>query len=203
MKSWLKLIYGLLLGLLLGGVILLIAKPATGDAIALIPAPSATPSRQPSPTKTPEPILVQISGKVVSPGIYSLQQDARLQDLIDLAGGLAADADKNRVNGAALLRDGDYFYIPGVDETIPETAANSPVNLNVDLDSEYDYPLDLNTATQEALESLPGIGPTKAEDIIAYRDLHGRFTSVDELSNVSGIGEVTVESLREYLYVEP
>lgn len=203
MKSWLKLIYGLLLGLLLGGVILLIAKPATGDAIALISAPSATPSRQPSPTNTPEPILVQISGKVVSPGIYSLQQDARLQDLIDLAGGLAADADKNRVNGAALLRDGDYFYIPGVDETIPETAANSPVNLNVDLDSEYDYPLDLNTATQEALESLPGIGPTKAEDIIAYRDLHGRFASVDELTNVSGIGEVTVESLREYLYVEP
>ena len=203
MKSWFKLIYGLLLGLLLGGVILLIAKPATGDAIALISAPSATPSRQPSPTNTPEPILVQISGKVVSPGIYSLQQDARLQDLIDLAGGLAADAEKNRVNGAALLRDGDYFYIPDVDETIPETAANSPVNLNVDLDSEYDYPLDLNTATQEALESLPGIGPTKAEDIIAYRDLHGRFTSVDELSNVSGIGEVTVESLREYLYVEP
>ena len=203
MKSWLKLIYGLLLGLLLGGVILLIAKPATGDAIALIPAPSATPSRQPSPTKTPEPILVQISGKVVSPGIYSLQQDARLQDLIDLAGGLAADAEKNRVNGAALLRDGDYFYIPDVDETIPETASNSPVKLNVDPDSEFVYPLDLNTATQEALESLPGIGPTKAEDIIAYRDLHGRFTSVDELSNVSGIGEVTVESLREYLYVEP
>jgi competence protein ComEA len=203
LKSWLKLVYGLLLGLLLGGVILLIAKPATGDAIALISAPSATPSRQPSPTKTPEPILVQISGKVVSPGIYSLQQDARLQDLIDLAGGLAADADENRVNGAALLRDGDYFYIPDVDEIIPENAANSPVNLNVDLDSEYDYPLDLNTATQEALESLPGIGPTKAEDIIAYRDLHGRFTSVDELSNVSGIGEVTVESLREYLYVEP
>lgn len=203
MKSWLKLIYGLLLGLLLGGVILLIAKPATGDAIALISAPSATPSRQPSPTNTPEPILVQISGKVVSPGIYSLQQDARLQDLIDLAGGLAADAEKNRVNGAALLRDGDYFYIPDVDETIPETAANSPVKLNVDPDSEFVYPLDLNTATQEALESLPGIGPTKAEDIIAYRDLHGRFTSVDELSNVSGIGEVTVESLREYLYVEP
>jgi competence protein ComEA len=203
LKSWLKLIYGLLLGLLLGGVILLIAKPATGDAIALISAPSATPSRQPSPTNTPEPILVQISGKVVSPGIYSLQQDARLQDLIDLAGGLAADAEKNRVNGAALLRDGDYFYIPDVDETIPETAANSPVKLNVDPDSEFVYPLDLNTATQEALESLPGIGPTKAEDIIAYRDLHGRFTSVDELSNVSGIGEVTVESLREYLYVEP
>ena len=203
MKSWFKLVFGLLLGLLLGGVILLLAKPATGDAIALIPAPSATPSKQPSPTQTPEPILVQISGKVVSPGIYPLPQDARLQDLIDLAGGLTADADENRVNGAALLRDGDYFYIPDVDEIIPETASNSPVKLNVDPDSEFVYPLDLNTATQEALESLPGIGPSKAEDILAYRDAHGRFTSVDELVNVSGIGEVTVESLRDYLYVEP
>lgn len=203
MKTGVKLVYGLLLGLLIGGVILLIAKPDSGDAITLLPAPSATPSRQPAPTKTPEPILVQISGEVAVPGIYSLLQDARLQDLIVLAGGLTVDADENRVNGAALLRDGDYFYIPAEDETIPDIATNSPVRMHVDPDSEFVYPLDLNTASQEALESLPGIGPTKAEDILAYRDAHGPFTSVDELVNVSGIGEATVESIRDYLYVEP
>ena len=203
MKTWLKFIYGLLLGLLLVGVILLIAKPDSGEAITLLPAPSVTPSKQPAPTQTPEPILVQISGKVDSPGIYSLRQGARLQDLITLAGGLTVDADENRVNGAAILRDGDYFYIPAVDEIIPDIATNSPVRMNVDPDSEFVYPLDLNTASQEALESLPGIGPTKAEDILAYRGAHGPFTSVDELVKVSGIGEATVESIRDYLYVEP
>ncbi len=203
MKPWVKLVYGPLVVLLIGGVILLIAKPDSGDAITLLPAPSLTPSEQPSPTNTPEPILVQISGEVASPGIYALQQDARLQDLITLAGGLTVNADNIRVNGAALLRDGDYFYIPAMDEAIPETAANSTFNLNVDPDSEFNYPLDLNTASQEALESLPGIGPTKAEDILAYREAQGRFTSVEELLNVSGIGEATVESIREYLYVEP
>ena len=203
MKSWLKLVFGLLFGLLIGGVILLIAKPASGDAIVLLPAPSPTPSKQPSPSKTPEPFLVQISGQVVSPGIYSLHQDSRLQDLIAAAGGLTVNADESRINGAALLRDGDYFFIPAVDEDIPETAANSPANMNIDLDSEFEYPLDLNTASQEALDSLPGIGPAKAKDIITYRDEHGPFSSVDELENVSGIGEATVESLRDYLFVEP
>ena len=203
MKSWLKLIYGLLLGLLMGGVILLIAQPVRGGAIALLPAPSATPSKEPSPTKTSEPILVQVSGQVVSPGVYSLPQNARLQDLILLASGLTGEADESRINNAVPLRDGDYFYIPTIDEAIPETATNSTANLNVDPDSEFTYPLDLNTASQEALESLPGIGPAKAEDILAYRDAHGSFLSVDELTEVPGIGETTVESLRDYLFVEP
>lgn len=203
MKPWLWLVYGLLIGLLIGGVILLIANPSQGNAITLMPAPTATASPPPSPTKTPVSILVQIAGEVTSPGIYSLQKESRLQDLIALAEGLTINADTGRVNGAAILRDGDYFFIPAVDEVIPETAANSPANLNIDPDSEFDYPLDLNTASQEALESLPGIGPTKAEDIIVYREAHGPFTSVDELENVSGIGEATVETLLDYLYVEP
>ena len=203
MKSWLWLICGLLFGLLIGGVILLIANPAPGDAIALKPAPSATPSLPPSPTKTPEPMLAQISGEVLSPGIYPFQEGARLQDLIALAGGLTIGADEDRVNGAALLRNGDYFYIPAMDETIPETAANSPANMNINLDPQFEYPLDLNTANQEALESLPGIGPKKAEDILSYREQHGPFSSVDALVNVPGIGTITVDSLRDYLYVEP
>lgn len=203
MKSWLWLVYGLLLGLLIGGAILLIANPVPENMIALIPAPTATPSPAPGPTKTPTPIRVQISGEVQAPGIYPLQEGSRLQDLLSLAGGLTDAADIDRINGAALLRDGDYFYIPAVDEKIPETAANSPANLGVELDSQFSYPLDLNSASQEALESLPGIGPTKAEDIITYREVHGPFGNIDDLINVPGIGEVTIETLRDYLYVEP
>lgn len=203
MKSWLWLVYGLLLGLLIGGIILLISSPAPGNSIALIPVPSVTPSLPPLPTRTPEPILVQVSGEVSSPGIYSLEEGARLQELIALAGGLTGEADGDRINAVFLLHDGDYVYIPAVDEVIPETAANSPLNSNIDLDPEFDYPLDLNTASQKALESLPGIGPEKAEDILAYREAHGSFLSVDELINVPGIGEVTVDSLRDYLYVDP
>ena len=203
MKPWLTLIYGLLLGLLIGGLIILIANPSPGNAITLNPAPTATSTPLPSPTKTMEPILVQISGEVAAPGIYSLQKNARLDELIALAGGMTIEADLARVNEVALLHDGDYFYIPAEGEAIPETAANSSTNLTGDLDPQFEYPLDLNAADQEALESLPGIGPAKATDILAYREAHGGFTSIEELENVPGIGKATVESLLDYLYVEP
>lgn len=203
MKSWLLLVYGLLLGFLLAGVVLLVAQPAQGNTVVLLPAPTPTPTLPLSPTKTPQPIMVQVSGEVQSPGTYVLPKNARLQDLIEQAGGLTVNADEDRVNYAALLRDGDYYYIPAPEEAIPETAANAPTNLHAAQDPAFEYPLDLNTADQEALESLPGIGPTKAADILAYREAHGPFTGVDALVNVPGIGASTVESLREYVFVEP
>ncbi|QRN83783.1 helix-hairpin-helix domain-containing protein [Chloroflexota bacterium] len=199
-KPWLLLLSGLLIGLLAAGLILLIAQPRQGVPITLLPAPTATTTGLPLPTRTPEPILVQIGGAVHSPGVYSLNADARLEDLIVAAGNLTSDADLDRINVTMKLQDGEYYYLPAVNEDIPETAANAPGYIASD--NGFSYPLNLNTATQEELESLPGIGPSKAEDILIYREQHGPFATLDDLVNVSGIGDATVESLRDYLVVE-
>lgn len=203
MKPWLTLLTGVLLGLLAAGVILLIALPERGIPITLSPAPTLTPTSMPRSTPTPAPIQVLIKGQVTHPGIYYLDQASRLKDLINLAGGLTENADVQRVNDVFILRDGDYFYIPASGERIPETARNASGNNPLDDKNYFEYPLNLNTATQEALESLPGIGPSKAEDIIRYREQVGLFSTVDDLLNVPGIGPTTLESIREYLIIEP
>lgn len=202
MKPWLYIISGVLIGLLTAGAVLLISQPDRGVPIILKPAPSPTPSLMPRPTTTPVPIIVQIKGQVSNPGIYSLQNEPRLVNLLLLAGGLTDFADENRVNEALILRDGDYIYIPRIDEPIPETAKNAPGNIQVNT-LHLDYPLDLNTASQADLETLPGIGPSKAADIIAYREQVGQFETVDDLINVPGIGPTIFDSVREYLIVEP
>ena len=203
MKTWSYILMGILIGLLATGAILLIAQPNRGAPITLLPAPTATATALPRPSVTPAPIQVLIKGQVVNPGTYSLEKNARLVDLIKLAGGLTQQADQNRVNQAFLLRDGDYFYIPAVDEKIPDTARNAPGNNPLDDPSFFEYPLDLNTATQEALESLPGIGPSKAAEIITYRVQNGAFVSVDDLLNVPGIGPAILETIQDYLIIEP
>ena len=201
-KSWIMLLSGLLIGLLAAGAVILIAQPRQGIPITLVPAPSATATGLPLPTKTPEPILVQIGGAVQSPGVYSLPSGTRLEGLISASGGLTPDADQNQINLAVNLRDGDYYYLPVPGEDIPATAANAPGNMGNVSESGFTYPLDLNTATQEELESLPGIGPTKAAEILAYRDQNGPFATLEDLTRVTGIGTATVESLRDYLFVD-
>ena len=203
MKSWQLILTGVFIGLLVTGTILLISQPEQGGSITLVPAPSPTNTALPKPTSTATPLQVLIKGQVSKPGIYKLDKESRLLDLIKLAGGLTAQADASRINEIFILRDGDYFYIPSVGEIIPETARNAPGNNPLDDPSYFDYPLNLNEASQEALESLPGIGPSKAMDIIAYREQMGSFSSIDDLLNVPGIGPTILETIKEYLVVEP
>lgn len=203
MKPWQLLLTGILLGLLTGGAILLISQPERGVPIVLTPPPTPTHTALPKPTATIAPIEVMIRGQIASPGMYTLDRETRLKDLIELAGGLTVQADVDRINNVFLLRDGDYFYIPMVGEIIPETARNAPGNNPLDNPTYYDYPLNINTADQEAFESLPGIGPSKAADIIAFREHNGFFVTIDDLLNVPGIGPATLESIRDYLTIEP
>ena len=203
MKPWQILIFGILIGLLAAGIILLVNKPQQGSPIILNPAPTATKTQPPLATATAAPIQVQINGEVNHPGVYTCEKFSRLGDLITLAGGFTSNADQMQVNLAAILEDGDYFYIPAIDESLPEISRNSTVNIDIESEQEFEYPLNLNTATQEALESLPGIGPVKAAEIIAYREKIGEFLSIDELLNVKGIGPATLESIRSYLVVKP
>ena len=203
MKPWLLILTGVLIGLLATGAILLISQPERGVAIVLSPAPTPTNTAPPKPTATTAPIQVLIKGQIANPGIYILEPESRLLDLIALAGGLTELADENRVNNVFLLRDGDYFYIPSVGEIIPDTARNAPGNNPLDDPAFFDYPLNINEASQEAFESLPGIGPSKAADIIAFREQLGSFNSIEDLLDIPGIGPATLEAIREYLVIEP
>lgn len=203
MKPWVYILTGVLIGLLATGAILLLSQPDQGTPITLLPAPTPTQTASPKPTTTPAPIQVLIKGQIARPGVYTLEKESRLLDLIELAGGLTQLADENRVNDVFILRDGDYFYIPSPGEKIPEIARNAPGNNPLDDPTIFEYPLDINTTTQEALESLPGIGPSKAAEIITYRDQVGLFESVNDLLNVPGIGPTILESIREYLTIEP
>lgn len=202
MKKWYLVLYGFLLGLLSTGVILLISQRERGIPVTLNPAPTATQTMRPKATPSRVPIQVQIGGEIVNPGIFLVDEESRLADLITKAGGLTSAADNDRINFAALLHDGDYFFIPSIDQLIPETARNAPLNIDLDENSKFVYPFDLNEASQEALESLPGIGPEKAADILAYKEQFGPFSSVDDLLNVPGIGQKTLETIRDFLIVE-
>ncbi|NLN70870.1 MAG: hypothetical protein GX142_08845 [Chloroflexi bacterium] len=203
MKPWQLLLAGVLFGLLAAGAILLVSQPERGDPISLFPAPTITHTAPPKPTATIPPIQVLIKGEVNNPGIYLLDRENRLFDLIEIAGGLTEQADADRVNDVFLLRDGDYFYIPGLGEHIPDTARNAPGNNPLDDPSYFDYPLNINTASQEAFESLPGIGPAKAADIIAFREKNGGFTAIEDLLRVPGIGNATLDAIRDYLIIQP
>jgi len=203
MKPWQSIIFGILVGLLASGLILLIAQPDRGEPISLSPPPTPTRTLPPKPTSTPAPITVQISGEIQNPGVYTLDGTNRLGDLIDLSGGLTEDADLTRVNFAAIINDGDFIYITAYEEDLPINSRDTIINLPTEETDAIVYPLDLNKATQEALESLPGIGEVKASAIIAYRELIGGFTTVDELIYVNGIGPATLEAIRDLVAIEP
>lgn len=136
-----------------------------------------------------ETIVVDLKGAVKKPGIYHLPQGSRLYEVIEKAGGYGSDADVKLVNGAQLLSDGEGIYIPAVGEQ------------EMLLPSDKNGKINLNRATEEELQNLPGIGPSKAKAIIQYRQENGGFKNIDELKNVTGIGEKTFEKLKPEIII--
>lgn len=134
-------------------------------------------------------LYVHVLGAVEEPGLYVLDLDARLVDALAAAGGTTPDADLAAVNLARVLEDGEQVVVPaaGAAGGAPGSAAPPP----------GDDRIDLNAADQAALETLPRIGPALAERIIAWREENGRFTSVDDLLAVPGIGEKLLAGLRD------
>lgn len=137
------------------------------------------------------PLVVDVVGAVRRPGLYRLRQGTRIADAVALAGGSTAKADLALVNLAAPLADGEQVVVPsrspagGAIAASPPAAGASPA-----------APLDLNTATAEQLDGLPGIGPATAAKIIDFRQAHGAFHSVDELDAVPGIGPSRIAQLK-------
>lgn len=138
---------------------------------------------------------VDIKGAVKSPGMYQVDAEMRVFDVIELAGGFLAEADTDQVNFAQHVTDQMVIYVPKVGETAVSPAAAPGSSAESDL-------VNINTADAERLQTLPGIGPKKAAEIIQYRETNGSFQSVDELEKVAGIGKKTVEKLQQNITIE-
>jgi len=155
---------------------------------------SGAPSSAPAPSGSAGVrLVVDVAGKVRRPGVYRLPSGARVIDALAVAGGALPGVSTTALNLAAPLRDGQQVVV-GV--PVPASAASVPGGADVPAGSAAAGPIDLNTATLEQLQSLPGVGPVLAQHILDWRTQHGRFASVDQLNEVSGIGTVKFAALR-------
>jgi competence protein ComEA len=153
--------------------------------------------KEPETVKSVEKVYVDVKGEVVHPGLYEVRQGDRLKFVIDRAGGFTAEADKKVINLAVKVSDEMMIYVPKIGEIeTPRLDISIP-----GADSGKDG-ININTATQQEFETLPGIGPAKASTFIQYREENGPFKAIEEIKNISGVGEKTFEKLKEYIYVQ-
>jgi competence protein ComEA len=145
-------------------------------------------------------VVVHVAGAVVRQGLYRLEAGARVDDAVAAAGGPGGDADLDRINLAAPVADGERVYVPrrgeAVADPVPASGGGGRGGATAARGARPPAPLDLNTATVEQLEELPGVGPSIARAIVDHRTRHGRFRAVDDLLDVPGIGEAKLASLR-------
>jgi competence protein ComEA len=144
-------------------------------------------------------LVVHVAGAVLNPGVYQLDSGARVHDAVEAAGGPAATADLDGVNLAVVLADGQRIYLPEVGEVDPAAVASGAPA--VGSPSGAGSPIDLNVATVDELDTLPGVGPATAAAIVDDRQRNGPFASVDDLERVPGIGPSKLASLRDLVTV--
>ncbi len=142
----------------------------------------------PAPPASVPTIYVHILGQVAAPGIYQLPDGSRVVDAVAAAGGLTTDADAAGVNLARVVGDGEQIIVPAVGESTAATGPGSGL-------------VNINTADSAALETLPRIGPAMAGRIIAWREANGRFSAIEDLLDVTGIGEATFAGLKDLVTV--
>lgn len=154
-------------------------------------------------------IIVHITGEVKNAGIIELPEESRIADAIEQAGGVTEEADLDQVNLAFVLSDGQKIYIPNkkereANEEKAYITAESGNNVIIKdkVEGGKKQKVNINEAKQEDFEELPGIGPSIAKKIIEYREQNGKFTSIDELQEVKGIGEAKFENIKEYIMVK-
>ena len=149
-----------------------------------------------------ETIVVHVSGAVNNEGIVELEADSRVADAIEKVGGLKPDANMKEVNLASKLEDGMKIYIPSnTEQEIQENNNTSSIIQNSTANKKQTSKININTATQEELDSLPGIGPSTALKIINYRKENGKFSKIEDLKEVSGIGEAKFNQLKDLITV--
>ncbi len=193
--------------LVLGAVVLFVRRDDNAPIQVLLPTPAqsgaAAGIRDGNPSSA-EPgrveLRVYVSGAVRNSGVYTLQPDDRLSDAIAAAGGATGDAELAAVNLARRVKDEEHYYIPRVGETPPPGSALAGENAQgagPAATASCGGLIELNAASADLLETLPGIGQVRAEAIVSYRERNGPFQSVEEITNVPGIGPATYDKVRE------
>lgn len=184
MKAWQLVLMGVLFGLLAAGVVLLLVLPGRGEPVQL-------------PESTVETgIAVDVGGAVAQPGVYRLPVGSRVSDAVEAAGGMLPEAYNEIVNMAGPLSDGSKVLVP-----VRPAGAASGADDEQAASSEDGGLVNINTANKDALMSLPGIGETKAEAIIAYRTENGVFTAPEQIMDVPGIGPGIFDNLKDLITV--
>ena len=164
-----------------------------------------------------EKIVVHITGAVQNNGIVKVDEDSRINDVVEAAGGLTEDADLDRVNLAYKVEDGQKIYIPRKEEAkenTEENIENEEINNNeiisdtsgegvIENENTENYTtlVNINTADIEKLKELPGIGESTATKIIEYRKQNGKFKTIEDIKNVSGIGDAKFNSIKDFICI--
>ena len=159
-----------------------------------------TSEQQPIETEPPpQNVTVDVKGAVHYPGVYTFTAEQRIVDAIEAAGGYVDDADSTLINHAQKLADELIIYVPRHGEEMPTLPISSTTTTNSSSDTSL---ININTATEQQLQELPGIGPAKAAAIVAHRQEHGAFSTTDGLKEVSGIGDKSFEQLSDLITVK-
>jgi competence protein ComEA len=174
MKKYWDIAYGVLVGLLAAGVIIVSTSRPHGETVVLLP------------TSTPGILTIYVTGAVMHPGVYTLPDGSRVDAVILAAGGFAVGAEQDGINLAAILEDGQQIDVPGIVSTSHVNAGR----------------VNINTATEDELDALPGIGPTTAQAIVEYRLLNGEFQTVQDIQNVPGVGPSTYDRIKDFISIE-
>jgi competence protein ComEA len=174
-KSFLNIVIGIFIGLLATGIILITTSPQRGDPVTLLS------------TSTPGKITVYVSGAVATPGVYVLPEGSRVDNAIQAAGGFITGSEKERVNLAALIIDGEQIDVPGISTTNHINAGR----------------VNINSASVSELDALPGIGPSTAQAIIDYRIQNGSFQTIQAIQLVPGVGSATFNGIQDYIMIGP
>jgi competence protein ComEA len=165
--------------------------------IIVVPPSTAAPTEPP----TPAPVRVYVSGAVATPGVYTLPPRSLVNDALKAAGGASADADLDRINLAQEVRDQQHIHVPHKGE--PEQNQPVPTSPPGGAATPGAKKININTATLDELDTLPKIGPSIAQRIMDYRTKNGPFKKIEDLKNVSGIGDATFETIKDLITVEP
>ncbi len=188
-----------------GGLLVMVWRQPRPVAFQIAPPPATAtplPTATALPTPTPAPLWVDVGGAVQVPGVYRLPPGSRVQDALAAAGGLRTDADLRAVSRVRVLGDGEKLYVPAQGETPTTAAEDGPVRAAAITVDQGAMRIDLNTATLEELDTLPGIGLKTAQAILDYRQANGQFKSVEDLLKVKGIGEATLAKIRDLVMVQ-
>lgn len=186
-----KIILGILVLLLIsGGVWRAVQFSAPEPEIIQIGQGGSSLEEEISEVSEPEMITVHLVGAVNKPGVYQLPVGSRVYELLEISGGFNNEADQETVNQARPLLDGEQIYINSIGEAAAPASAVGAANK-----------ININQASVQELTSLPGIGDVRANQIISYREEHGYFTSLDQIMDVSGIGESTFENIADQITI--